>query len=97
MTWRRPSTSDHGALQRDQDERLDSLRPAWRRCARHWIPVTPNWPICVSRFAARRTTARGMTRRLGDLEADLSEAVARLEETAGDQRAVDRELARRLL
>lgn len=35
-------------------------------------------------------------RQLADLEAELGEAVSRLEETAGDQRAVDRELARRL-
>jgi uroporphyrin-III C-methyltransferase len=34
--------------------------------------------------------------RLSDLEATLDEAVERLEDAAGDQRAVDRELARRL-
>ena len=37
-----------------------------------------------------------LNRRVADLEADLAEAVERLEAVGGEQRAVDRELARRL-
>ncbi len=82
---------------RDQGERLDALRSDFDDI-REGLD-SHDAELADLRQSTRTQAEDGeeILRRLDDLEGDLSEAVARLEETAGDQRAVDRELARRLL
>ncbi len=80
----------------EQDQRLDSLRSSVTELQEALDSHGAELADLRQSVRSQAEDREDMARRLSDLDAELAEAVARLEETAGDQRAVDRELARRL-
>ncbi len=80
----------------DHDERLDSLQSELAEVREALDSHDTDLADLRQSIRSQADDGDEVTRRLADLEADLSAAVDRLEETADDQRAVDRELARRL-
>ena len=93
------AAEDLAQLQSDvsaHDQRFDELSSSLQSLGEQFEALQPELADWRRDLREQSEDHDHLNRRVADLEADLAEAVERLEAVGGEQRAVDRELARRL-